>query len=648
MPAISPFYFAWVDVGDTTFGPEHFVIDEEIISFKLEHNEGDFASLIIDVRNPRIGPLAPGRPVWAWFSWENDTDVIPLFFGRLVGVPTNILSEVITYTLIARPVNYPELKEALAASLRVLPFYDPLFVDAAHQDDPDVVLEGYTKVYHVDRVTHDVSVSDVLVGEDGVVVFDQSTVPYDSVDITMEAMPLSKVTVKGSVPWSQTFPQQEIKVGPFKFTTADGAGAASNWPKQGDTVAGGYVVLSSNATGSTPMGRLDYKYSYTNREDKHDDGDLLTYNESFSTPIGTQPLLFGKVVSDDLQYQPPDKATGTGMSRQESVQRVGILFGEFRGEATLGISQTQDRADNIAITVESDLQPVLRDPEEPGDSEIIELNANDAAAEDCSASPITSPIELPLRSQYAPTDRGLQSIQYMIARARSRLVVSSRAIKISFSCAFHAAVDLSCRKNAVLSDGRIPGETAIGKVVRYSLEGNGNTGAFFGSVDMACAIGLGNAITTSPGTADYVDPDYVDDYQTFTGQVVALPSNDIGFSPPFITMGGGGGFFPGNAQDLLERAEIKGSPADQRKAIEDSLDKRIDITIGGQARGVAHYEYYNEHAQRMAEAAAEAQVWVELELRDLTSNDAIDTGWSVTTTRLVIPKQIDLMSGSTA
>ena len=91
-----PFFFAWADATETTFGPEHQVEDEEVFSFRVEHAEGEFARLSIDIKNPRIGLLAPARKTWAWLSWNNGTEVIPLFFGRLVGVPSDLHQEIVT------------------------------------------------------------------------------------------------------------------------------------------------------------------------------------------------------------------------------------------------------------------------------------------------------------------------------------------------------------------------------------------------------------------------------------------------------------------------------------------------------------------------------------------------------------------------
>src|ERR1043165_7004837 len=119
------------------FGPQHLVEDEKVLSIAIEHSEGDFPSLSIVIKNPRIGLLAPARKTWAWLSHGGT----PLFFGRLVGVPPNINRKAVTVDFIGRRADYAAQKATLAASLRVLPYYDPVFITPDAQSDPDTVLE---------------------------------------------------------------------------------------------------------------------------------------------------------------------------------------------------------------------------------------------------------------------------------------------------------------------------------------------------------------------------------------------------------------------------------------------------------------------------------------------------------------------------
>jgi hypothetical protein len=105
-----PFTFYWADESETTFNPSTMnVFDEEILSFVVQHDEGQIPTLDIIVRNPRVGLIAPGRKVWAWLAWQSDADdvnyhgaLVPIFFGVLVGVPTSLFKEKVTLQFIAR------------------------------------------------------------------------------------------------------------------------------------------------------------------------------------------------------------------------------------------------------------------------------------------------------------------------------------------------------------------------------------------------------------------------------------------------------------------------------------------------------------------------------------------------------------------
>ena len=184
MAGSSTYYFAWVNVSETTFNPSaHAREDELIFSFKLVHNEGQFATLDLEIMNPRIGLLNPSRLLWAWFSWNDGATTYPLFFGRIVGIPTDLFAEVITISLLGKPENYIDQRQTIANALTSLPYYDPIFIDPTLQGDPDTVLEAYSALWHVDRVTALVTTFDLIVGEDGTDVFTADDVFYDSVKI---------------------------------------------------------------------------------------------------------------------------------------------------------------------------------------------------------------------------------------------------------------------------------------------------------------------------------------------------------------------------------------------------------------------------------------------------------------------------------
>ena len=59
--AYGQFFFAWVDSEETTFGVEHHREDMQVIQFSLQHNENDFPTLTVVVRNVMAGLLNPSR-----------------------------------------------------------------------------------------------------------------------------------------------------------------------------------------------------------------------------------------------------------------------------------------------------------------------------------------------------------------------------------------------------------------------------------------------------------------------------------------------------------------------------------------------------------------------------------------------------------
>src|SRR5690606_35108731 len=124
-----PFYFRWSDSTDHPWEPSYAVEDEDDYSFDLTHSAGDFPVLEVLIRNPKVGLLANSRQQWAWLSYQKpgEGSATPLFFGRILGVPQSIQNDLIRVTFVARPSDYEEQKEALAETLRVLPFFDPIW-----------------------------------------------------------------------------------------------------------------------------------------------------------------------------------------------------------------------------------------------------------------------------------------------------------------------------------------------------------------------------------------------------------------------------------------------------------------------------------------------------------------------------------------
>ncbi|TIX61954.1 MAG: hypothetical protein E5V25_23135, partial [Mesorhizobium sp.] len=250
------FFFAWVASTETTFGPEHEVEDEQIVSLQLTHKEGGFCTIDATVQNPRVGLLAPGRDQWAWLSYADEQNptagTTPLAFCRIVGVPQSVQGNAITLQFMARPADYDTLKRALAETMKVQPYWDPMWLTPESRTDPDTVLEGYTKAWHIDRVTHAVTASDILIGEDGLIDFAGNFIK-DSLDIQIGAPPVRSVRVSAEINWDQdatgNVDLTQTLIAAFKtagsnknnaITSLTGEGLMRDWPEKDDRIGGGW------------------------------------------------------------------------------------------------------------------------------------------------------------------------------------------------------------------------------------------------------------------------------------------------------------------------------------------------------------------------------------------------------------------------
>lgn len=869
--AIGPFYFAWVDSTETTFGVEHHVEDEHVFSVNIEHLEGQNPTLSIEIKNPGIGLLAPSRKTWAWLSWRPESgDVVPLFFGRLVGVPKDLTAEVVTISFVARSVNYLAQKQTLAETLKVRPYYDPVFIDDSHRDDPDALLEGYSAHWHIDRTSLDLSISDIISGEDGVEVFEEADSFYDSVQISLEQSPLRAVQVQASVKWLQRTRPTPLIIGKRSIPTYTGDSLISDWPKSGQNIAGGWGVLSASAIDVLQLRQtvmFTASSTWTNKEKEHDNGDTLSNSISVTYPV-TQAFTKKYTVKVVSQVGIVDPFSDPPTNRPAKTDETFLYVPQWNVSTNLILhyQAARNRTEDLIFTLTADVQPILSDPNAPTvtDSELLKINGTDVgrpiinvlswfsvagkavdfgqvilipvtavplvleptyqicvgsgtAGTDeptwnpiqgttttdggvtwvnlgstlntsnqdwsrheqiglgeiilplepipltwaslvptdafytgegggislgqiiktgsvyqqctqpgttditppafatvrgstttdggvvwtclgnaipdgmnyqlCTQAGVTGsilpgfmnaagttttdgtvvwtalgpaeggiamPIGDPSRRSYFPTDRGLESIEYLLCRARARLLARSRAVQISFDCRFERAIELSCRKNALLYDRRLPGGQALGKIVAYSIIADGDSGEIIGRVTMACAVGLDGHVSDENGSPLYVESGYVDDgYQAFSGGIVALPASDVGYSVPIDEVNDDGLVFPLTKNSAIMVEELHGSLADQVAAIEAVIPKiiatyRLEEWLP--ALGPSEFARQSQAVHAMglntvARALAHKAIWYELQLNPV-AGQSFSSEYALTTTTLSIPKMIDLEATS--
>jgi hypothetical protein len=594
MPAGLP-YFAWIDPGETAFLPEHMRWDEQVYSFTLKQDEGDPASLTAVVRRPRndagdaIGLLGPGRKIWAWFALDCGPDLIR-FRGRLVGVPTSIFEELVTLEFVARPVDLVAQKAALADTLRVLPYYDEVVIDPTRRSDPEVVLEGYSKVWHYDRETHVLTVSDEVTGEDGLVEFDGASeggkVLYDGLGLTLTSGPLARVDVTAEYTWTQQA-QGGVDLTKYLVSNWPEAGpnyvtsytfAADNWPKAGAGIGDGWVVNEATAvspfdyTVKSKVKGSTLKVVFPDTSWFGPSTVTTTYSEtrtSFAEPPGS--LGYTEPPQTNVQWtEKPDVVSDYGTSTyiasftRSFSQNTNVLALNYTIPTLVaGYTANRQATEVVSFSLYADVQPVLTDPDD-GEALVI----NDIKSVNLSE-PISDgsvPIVDSRRRSYITTERGNRSLEHLIALARAHLLQRARVVEIAFAPKLARMAEITLRKNAFLIEPRV-GE-ALGKIIGYSLALSGADGRINCQVRIGCAVGYGGSAVAAGGEPTYCDINYAGaDYQQFTGRTVLFDTS-VGYQPPNADPNDDGLNFLSTlrAEDVIEIPLVVENPASVQAA----------------------------------------------------------------------------------
>src|SRR5262249_10861028 len=131
------------------------------------------------------------------------------------------------------------------------------------------------------------------------------------------------------------------------------------------------------------------------------------------------------------------------------VRQKGVIIPVVTIYGTLIVRYEASRArkEQVRFTLNAATQAIIT---QPGEDEVLvlSLSGNDVGNDVLGELPIGSA----RRRSYISTARGLQSLEYLICLARAHLLLRSRAVEVTFECAFERAVELSCRKNARVFD----------------------------------------------------------------------------------------------------------------------------------------------------------------------------------------------------
>jgi hypothetical protein len=587
---MSRWYFAWVDPEEDEHLPGHERVDEDFIRIEIEHLEGSVASAIVEVRNPRTGLLNPARKVWAAIAVDLGQGAERIFFGRLVGIPEQVHEERIALHFDARPIDFHAQKAALAETLKQLPWYDRVWLRTDELDDPDAALKARPERFHVDRVTHDVTISNIASGEDGTLVITDAMHKRDRLEFMPGDAPSSRVEVEGVVSWLQeatgAIDISNAVRGAFPdglVASYTGEGLLRNWFSDGQRIGGGWTIRRA---------RLDR--------------------------------------TDGVQVA---AVSSQGITQTATV--VDYRKWTFWPEVVVEYDAARTFIERMRFAVVADVQPVQTKGIEPEDKDPIRLTLQSSHAlsepvpgtEDTDNPDGIIPIGDVRRRQYFVTNRGKQSAEHLMLLARVALIRAARCVEVSASISLADGIGLSCRMNAQIHDGRLPGGQATGKVVGYTLFIDGDAMTEGATVTIGCMVGEGNTVEASPGTPTWVEEGVLEPgIQVYEGQVHVPDAGDIAH-PDYshVTPNDDGiDFFDMRPSQVIEEIEVTGTAAEHEAIIAAS-------------HGTMHLAF---------DALNEAHTQVCIEMVPVSPAGPFETEYDLGDLDLMIPKTIDLAAES--
>lgn len=635
--------------------------DQRMLAFEINHKEGGFATLKVDVKNPRVGLLNPDRKQWCWLSYDpGDGNIKALFHGRLLGAAEDASGEVITIQFLARPNDFYAQKATLAEDMRAPPYWDPLWMQSGIHS-ADSVLIARPERWHIGRTDLAVSSSHIIDAEDGIIELFPEDLVYSGFKMSYRETPLVGVSMQATLTWTQSgngdvdltdelvaafqaigSPYQWPAVGTFS-----GDGLLSTWPQAGASLGQGWSMASwASAVAATWMPVYNYNIKYSSKggsiqtntfdtsvnqqiQDKKDAASATGTAPSTDNNIGHLATLESLRLTDNFGF---DKA---GVSR--AIGGLGMYSGFLNHHATFPMQPlfiqfgihyeaNRKRTEILYFSLNADTQSILLNPG-GSDTEVIELSSEfvDKPVDENEAMPIGDL----RRNCFFPTDRGQQSVQFLLAMAASKLIARGRAVNVQHrTMGWEKIVDLSCRNSILVHDDRLPGGRALGKVVDYTLRMSGDDieQIMDGEFIIGCSVGYGVALPDLPTVEDSYADDYSSDYDELE------PGAPVDVFPGTLRYGSldgtvvidddGVDLFNMTPATVMRSLTITNGPIQQRDRINAGARKGDPV---------------------MYWKAAATQV--RLELVPVDASDFL-TVFSVSTDPLVIPKTIDLEAAS--
>jgi hypothetical protein len=578
------FYFAWCNE-DEQFDPDqHARRDESLFSLEISGKEAKYPTACVQIINPKCGLLNPARHQWAFIAGDRGRGVELMFRGRLLSIPEQIEGETLKIILIAEPTDSIKILTKFHQTLKIAPFWDPLFVQEERHDDALESLEARAALYCWSRTTKKVTLSDYFWGREKLTL--QGNFFRDSLKISRTATPLSSVEVTLTADWIQRYEGRtnisrllQSKFSDGLINTLTGQNLEKGWWQRGEKLGrSGYWIAHSE------LREIQPKYTGT-----------LNLYPARSKPFWISP------------YDP------LNTTKKPQLKRLKRSW--YRAKLVLGWVYRQRRRENLHFKLEQKAQTIAYEaprnrkihlhlqnliwaeelhPWKPDwvysrGYRVIKkgmvyqcLRAHHSqrsfAEDEVEWRLLGKQPDVPLekmRGSFFLTDRGHQAFEHALEVARAHLAATARAMTLNIEAPLEVLWDVTCDHTLEIKDPRLPGGKAQGKVISYRLKVEGQTGRRWAEVSMGISVGAQNhqpqhSLKPSP---QYVAEDYVrpGPYQLEPKAWRESPSG-------FIYEGWGdqlpsrGHLYPHTlrAEDIVDDIVVQNGAEDQNRALQDA------------------------------------------------------------------------------
>ncbi|GLQ53593.1 hypothetical protein [Devosia nitrariae] len=644
----------------------HTDIDNDGFGWSLSHEEGEVATLAIEREQSGWAIMSPGHPRHGILSVSETgepQDAVVIFRGRMVGVPSDFFGLTQRIEFEGAPANLREIGGVEAGTVDgALITYCRQHLASAPEtchlledtdpNDPTSYLLARSAVFHVDPVTHEVSISDLIHGDRVVGLADHH---FHDLEEQPSAMllegetPVSAARCTFKVDWTQeakgicdiaSYFQDFASMTPDLLENAGGEfpagliGDAPGWTlgkslvtttdvhwMYGPFLSGrifevtyagndpetGYFETIDNHREMVQLGcwgyrfetvQLEYSYSQARVEEVH----VVVGMDIQDVPATTRELDLGEIGVGDIFSDPGSVPYAPGpYSAGDRVRLGGVVY-----------ECTEDHVSTSFDQKPEGFQQVFLGPTPPGYSWHPYWN--------------WVPSRAPMRvsqSSFADTDAGRQVIAHLVGRCRKQLLLRSRSLVISARYLWADAKEVTLRDSVRMSvpwhDGT--SREIVGKVVALEKSWDGEIGAVI-TVTIAVAMGTDADGSTN---ADALGGYAVDDY----------------FGGDYTVQAGAVSGIAGDTEYLIESDAVpRPIVVEQLQYASYAVESLQIKNPAGVQRGEATYAAMLGRDPRLAVQRVPTKI--DLKLRDLTAEELLSRHVYVAGQVLKSPKGIDL------